>query len=274
VVEPRFQYSHTSRARISISGFTIFEAITIGEIKSEEEKRDILMPYVNVRYGITDRIEASVKVPWLYRQQRQTWTEDSATVERSVDDSGIGDVEGGLYFHVIREGKVIPDVVLNVKGKSRTGRDPYHLKTDDRGRPTELATGSGHYGISGGLSLSKTSDPAVLFAGISYYYNFERDVGGEYGKVKPGDSIEYSLGVAFALNERLSLSCSYQQRFYQKTEQNGEKVPGTDLNVATLNFGLSYVLSDRTTANISVGIGLTHYAPDVSVEVTIPIRIL
>lgn len=273
MIEPGFQYSHTSRARISISGFTIFEAIVIGEIVSEEVKRDILMPFVNFRYGITDRLEATLKVPWLYRRDEESWVEDSTTVERTVDDTGLGDIEGALYYHLIREKGAIPDMVVNLRVKSPTGKDPYHLSTDDRGKPTELPTGNGHWGVSVGLSLSKTSDPAVLFASANYYYNFERDVGGSYGKVKPGDSFEYGLGLAYALNEKLSASLSYQQRLYWKTRQNGEDVPGTDLNVATLNFGISYVLSQRTSVNITVGVGLTHYAPDVTVEITIPIRV-
>ncbi|RLA99774.1 MAG: acetate kinase, partial [Deltaproteobacteria bacterium] len=58
------------------------------------------------------------------------------------------------------------------------------------------------------------------------------------------------------------------------TTQNGDDVPGTFMNVATLFLGMSYSLSKKTYLNVNVGIGLTVDAPDVQVSVSIPIRLL
>lgn len=282
VVEPGVQYSHTSRTRISISGFTIFEAIVLGSIVSEDVKRDIVSPFINLRYGILNDLQFDVRVPWMYRRDKETFRSGDKDVERTVDANDLGDIDAGFSYHLIRESGYIPDIVANVRGKFVTGKDPYGLQAatiEGRQRLTELPTGSGHYGLSGGLTFVKSSDPAVLFANIGYFYNFERDVGVkyngidnvDYGKVKPGDSVEYGFGIAYALNEKLSVSTSYTERFTFKSERDNNKIVSSDANAASLFFGVSHALASRASVSLSVGIGLTQDAPDTTVELRVPI---
>ncbi len=280
VVEPGLQYSHTSRTRISISGFTIFQAIVIGNIVSEDVERDILTGFVNLRYGLTNRVQLELKAPYLYREDEEVFAVGPSgedMVKRDVDENGLGDIEGSILWHAIRENSYTPDIVFYLRGKSRTGKDPYGLRTKEiegRNRYTELALGSGHWGLSAGANIIKASDPAVLFFNLGYFYNFERNVGRQagvdYGRVKPGDSVEFGLGMAYALNERLSSSLSYQQRFSFEAEQNDDEIIDTDANAASLYFGSSYALSDRTAVSLSVGVGLTDDAPDTTLEIRVP----
>ncbi len=272
VIEPGFQYSYTSRARIAISGFTILEAIVIGKIKTEDVRKDILMGYVNFRYGLLKNLQIEAQIPYLYRRDRYAYKEGSSTTEKIIYDSNIGDISFGASYQLLYEKGKIPDVVFNLKVKTRTGKDPYNIETDDRGRPKELPTGNGHWGISGGITVVKRSDPAVLFGSLAYFYNFKRNIGGEYGEVKAGDSIDYSIGIAYALNEKLSTYIFYDQKIYTYTKQNDKKIPGTDFNVAILYFGSSYVATPKVAFNISIGIGLTSDAPDVTVEIRLPIK--
>ncbi|WP_333655236.1 autotransporter outer membrane beta-barrel domain-containing protein [Dissulfurispira sp.] len=272
--------SHTSRARISISGFTLLEAIVIGRIVTEDVKRDVVTPFINFRYGIAKDLQFEVKVPWMYRRDKEVWVAGPSgtdEMERTVDESNLGDIEAALNYQLLRERGAWPDIVLNIRGKSTTGKDPYGLKTElieGKQRLVELPTGSGHYGLSAGLTFVKSSDPAVLFATLGYFYNFERNVGVkggvDYGKIKPGDSLELGLGMAYALNEKLSTSISYQQRFTFKSKQNGNKVTNSDVNVGSLFFGVSHALGAKTSLSFSVGVGLTKDAPDVTVEMRVP----
>src|SRR3546814_1889135 len=64
----------------------------------------------------------------------------------------------------------------------------------------------------------------VVFGSLTYFYNFSqhfRDIdealGNQPGSTKIGDAIQYGVGVAFALNERSSLSLSFTQRFGERT---------------------------------------------------------
>ncbi|NLN59897.1 MAG: hypothetical protein GX147_04185 [Deltaproteobacteria bacterium] len=290
VIEPGVQYSHTDRTRVAISGFTILEAIHFGTIKSEDIKKDVIMSFLNIRYGLTDNLQMELKIPYLFRRDRVTYLSSSGGQERTAEyttrDDAMGDIEGGLYYHLVHERGGIPDVVINFKGKSRTGKDPYGLKMKkvrvggvdpEKDVPAELPTGSGHYGLSAGVTVAKTSDPAVLFGTLAYYYNFERDPGrasngSKYGDIKPGDSIEAMFGMAYALNERLSANISYQQRFFFKTKQGGKKIKGTDYNVGSLNLGSYFALTDRVGVSLSVGVGLTDDAADTTVEIRLPFR--
>lgn len=281
VIEPGVQYSHFSKDVLSISGFTLFESIHIGLIKVEKIERDIINPFVNIRYGLKD-VELELKVPYFFRGERVTVPVGDTSEEITIDDNGLGDIEGAVYLHLLHEKEARPEIIANFKVKFPTGKDPYGLEQEQLvegtgPRNVEFATGSGHWGISGGLTFVKTSDPAVLFLNLAYYYNISRDVGVEgdidYGKIDPGDSFEYDLGLAFALNEQLSISFSFDQRFTKKTKQDGDKVPETDANAAAFNIGGHYIISDKVSTGVSLGIGLTNDAPDVSILVRVPINI-
>lgn len=276
VFEPSIQYSNYSRHRISISGFTLFEAIVIGKIEVTDLKRDILQAALTARYGITPRFEAELKVPYLYRHDREVIPAASVSGEataRTLDDGALGDIEGALYYHLITATNIMPDIVLNVRAKSTTGQSPYNLKTEIfNGQQVfkELPTGTGHWGLSGGITAVKTSDPAVFLASLGYYWNIKRNVGYGFGTIDPGDSVEYSLTIAYALSEKVSLYSTYQQRFTVCTKQNGHKLPETYMNAATLSMGTGYAISRKSYLNLSVGVGLTVDAPDVQVALSLP----
>lgn len=274
VVDPSFQYSHYSRHRMSISGFTLLDAIVIGEIAVSDVKRDILQAAVTTRFGILPGLEGELKIPYLYRNDhevRGAGTSDANT--KNVDDHGLGDIEGALSYHLIKSTMSVPDIIYSIRIKSRTGRAPYGLQTDSSGKYTELPTGNGHWGISNGFTAIKTSDPAIFIASLSYFWNIKRNTGGSYGTVDPGDSVEYALGVAYALNEKLSLSTMYQQRFTSTTRQNGKKIDGTLMNAATLSFGTSYAVSKKSSINFTLGVGLTVDAPDIQLTLSMPFQL-
>jgi hypothetical protein len=263
VVEPSFSYSHFSRNRVQVSGFSLLPAIIIGSIDIAEVKRDIYSTSIRARYGLTNWLEVETVVPYLFREDRDTFQDANDPLDQtqriSRDSNGLGDIEAGLFAHVVRETRRLPDVVMNVRVKTRTGQDPYGLDPDD------LALGNGHWGFSGGLTFVKTLDPAVVFAGASYYWNIDRNIGG-IGKVDPGDTWEYNLGLALSLNERLALSFAVQQRITERLRLAGTKLDRTDVNAATLQLGASYRLGKSTSLNVSVGIGMTEDAPDLGIQ--------
>jgi hypothetical protein len=275
VLEPAFQYTHYSKETVSISGFTIFEAILIGKVEAKEIKRDVFAPSLTARLGFKN-FEMNLKVPWLYRQDQMLEYDEDKQKEVTIHDSGLGDIEGGIYYHLVKEKRTIPDVIVNLGFKAPTGKDPYGLETEGTpARAVEFPTGTGHWGASGGLIFIKTSDPAILSLNVSYFYNATRNVGIEggidYGKIDLGDSIECSLGILFALNEKLSLQFSYDQKFTEKSKQNGEKLVGTDVNASVFNVGVTYAISNKLSFDMVIGIGLTEDAPDVTLQFRLPI---
>lgn len=279
VIEPSFNYSHYSRNLISINGFTLFGAIVVGTIQVEDIKRDILSGSVTFRYGLLNNLQVEAKLPYLYRNDRLVTPAGSGTSSntgsvRETNDDGFGDVELGLSYHAFQSKGWKPDILFNVRAKTKTGRDPYELSTetvDGQKLATELPTGTGHYGLSGGFSLVKSSDPVVFFGGGSYFWNFDRTVGGEFGKVEPGDSIELNLGMALALNEKLSLNLYFQDIFTDETIQNSVEIPNSKLNVANFFAGISYSINKSTSIITNVGFGLTEDSGDFQIQVNVPI---
>ena len=286
MIEPFFEYDHISSQNVSLSGFTVFEAVLIGNVSVQKINRDIYIPGVTIRLGLKDA-ELNVKLPYYFRTDSYLFPLSGGgtnqLVQQNFSDNSFGDIDSYLYYHVLREGKWkpwVPDVILRLGGHFPTGKDPYHLPlVFDQALgnfiTTQFPTGTGHWGTSVGATLVKSADPAVLFLNLAYYYNFERDVGTvngqDFGLIKLGNSYEYSIGLIFALNERLSMNFALDQRITSQTTQNGRGLPGTTLNAIAFNIGATYIVSPRWTVDFVVGIGCSQDAPNVTALLRVPI---
>ena len=95
------------------------------------------------------------------------------------------------------------------------------------------------------------------------------------GEVNLGNSYYFGAGVAFAFNERTSLSISFSDRMSARAStryKNGKwmKVIGSDGNAGTLNLGVTYALTSKATFVSMLGIGLTPDAPDFTLAFKVP----
>ncbi|WP_351075585.1 hypothetical protein [Shewanella sp. CAL98-MNA-CIBAN-0140] len=89
--------------------------------------------------------------------------------------------------------------------------------------------------------------------------------------------LDYSVGLACAVSERMSLSMSFNQRFYSKAKQRPEggewrEIPRTDTNTANLGIGATLALSPNLSMVTSIGSGLTEDSPDYQISVRLPYR--
>ncbi|MCG5513350.1 transporter [Ectothiorhodospira shaposhnikovii] len=288
VMEPSLQYVHSSSTTVAIDGFTILPAIAIGLIDVSEVQRDTLTAAIALRYGLTDRIEVGLRIPYVWRDEslrrREILVGTSGDQIAGSDGSGLGDVELGLHYQFNRAVTGKPFFIGNLRVKSTTGTSPFDVErreiTNEEGeRITEVfveqPTGSGFWAVQPSLTMIYPTDPAVIYGNISYLWNVERDVGGGQGKIDPGDALGLSMGVGIALNNRTSVSFGYDHSMVFKTKREiGEPLdPAFDrIQVGTFLWGLSHRLSDRTSMNVSVGIGATSAAPDTQVSLRFPMR--
>ncbi len=99
-----------------------------------------------------------------------------------------------------------------------------------------------------------------------------RDGQSEYiGSIKPGNIWGLNFGMGMALNDRSSFSMGIDLSSIGRTKQNGTPVVSSvRTQLATLQMGYSYRLSQRTTLNVSVGAGLTRDTPDLTLTVRLP----
>jgi hypothetical protein len=277
VLEPAFSYTHFDRSNIAISGFTIYQALVVGTIEVAETDRDIFSLQLTGRYGITNRLQVDARVPYLVRRDESiipASTTGDPSVSDTVYDWGIGDFEAGINYHFFQGKGSAPDLLANLRVKTTTGSDPYEIETktvEGRQVPTGLPTGSGHWGVAGGLTFSKVSDPIVYYGGMSYFWNIERDVGGDFGTINPGNSVDLFLGMALALNEKSSLTIAFQDIWTQETQQNGDDIVGSSLNSGTVFLGASYRINRRFNFLTSLGFGVTKDAANFQLSFAVPI---
>ncbi len=275
-VEPSFQYSNSSSHRVALVGYTVIPAIVVGLIDVREVNRDTFIAALGLRLGLTHRMEIEAKLPYVSRSDTSRTRELGTGVETdsvfNASGRGLGDVEVALRYQLNSGTGGRPYFIGNLRVKTHTGENPFQAEIDQAtGLQKELPTGSGFWGIQPSLSMIYPSDPAVLFANVSYLWNVRRSLGVAIGSVDPGDAIGLNFGLGFALNERMSFSLGYDHSVIGKDRQNGAQIPNSMLTeVGSLLLGFSFRPTNKTSINLSLAAGLTEPAPDVQITVRIP----
>jgi hypothetical protein len=294
VVEPSYQFGYSSADRVALVGYTVIPAILIGLIDARQVKTTTQTGAIAARYGITNRLELEVRVPYVYAHtdtiSREIFTGSAQDNVFTTSGHGIGDVEATARYQVNDGGADRAYYIAWLRFKSRTGTDPFEVTTDcvtrcvqnatGTGLPLQSPTGSGFYSLQPGVTWLYPSDPVVFFGNLSYLHNFPRDnvtrnlvLSGKenLGKVKLGDIVDVSIGMGLALNEKASFSIGYDQSFIGTTKQNNQTVPGSAKTVlGTLLIGGSYRFNPKRTVNFTLGVGVTRDTPDATVTVRVP----
>lgn len=293
-LETGLTYSHYDTRQLGLNGLLLLDAIFLGNINVDQINSDNFTLDVTGRYNLGNRWQFDLNVPLVYRES----TYESAgaggsttqvSSETVTGDPRLGDVSIGVAYKFLDESPGVPDAVFSLRVKAPTGEDPYGIKlvqspdNDNLSVPEDLPTGNGVWSVTPGVSVVKTVDPAVLFGNLSYTYNLEEsfdDISPAQnqkvaGKVKMGNWFQYGLGMAFALNERMSLSMSYSQLISQKSKirpdgGSWQTVSSSNANAAYFNIGMTYALSDQLTMVPNLSIGLTPDAPDFSFSLKFP----
>lgn len=297
VFENGLTYNRYDRKQLTLNGFLALDAIFLGNIAIENVESDTLSYNAGLRWGVSPRLTLNLDVPYIARktvyQKGGAGGAAAAIAQEHSSGHGLGDITASANVRLFNERGWRPDTVLNVGITAPTGREPYGipwtvLERDDDdfirfAVPDEQPTGNGVWQASVGLSAVKTSDPAILFAnaGMTYSKRGSFDdidnnpVTVNPGDVKLGNSYYFGAGVAFAFNERTSLSISLSDRLSARarTRYRGgpwTKVIGSDANAAMFNLGVTYALSPNATLVGLLGIGLTPDAPDFTLGFKVP----
>ncbi len=278
IVEPSLQYTNSSVHRVALEGFTFLPALLIGKVDIKKVSRDTYIAAVAARYGITPRFEIEVKLPYVNRSDTTTARPlnlgadaDQQLITESVGGKNIGDAEFALRYQLSQGQGGWPYVIGNFRAKSHTGTSPYDVEFDEKtGLQKALPTGSGFWGVQPSLTMIIPSDPAVIFANVSYLWNIERTLE-KYGRIDPGNAIGVNFGMGLSLNEKASFSLAYDLSVIGKTKQNGEPIPLSEtLKIGSLLLGYSYRITPDTSVNISIGAGITADAPDMQLAMRMP----
>ncbi|WDG78364.1 hypothetical protein PUP68_16135 [Pseudomonas chlororaphis] len=294
-VETGLTYSRYDTRQLILNGFLALDSIFLGNINLDRIKADNWTLDLTARYNLDNRWQFDVNVPVIYRES--TYQSGGAqngaagvTSEKSVsNDPSLGDVNFGIAYKFLDESINTPDAVLTLRVKAPTGEEPFGIKlrqVQDNTNlfvPDDLPTGNGVWSVTPGITLVKTFDPAVLFGTLSYTHNLEEsfdDISSTVnqktpGKVKLGDSFQIGMGIAFALNEKMSMSFSFSDLVQRKSklkEDGGDwqSVVSSDANAGYFNVGMTVAATDNLTIVPNLSIGLTDDAPDFTFSLKFP----
>ena len=281
ILSPSVEYTHTNNDRLVFRGVVIVPGINLGEVDASSDDRNIISSVLDVRYGITSRLEVEARVPFTFSDDRATvltqGPNGSATQSIYLSNSGIGDVEFGARYQINNGRDDWPVFVANARVKTDTGLGPFDVKRDSAGIAQQVALGSGFLGLEGGFSVLKLTDPAVLFASVNYVYEMPKDINQTIGnvfvgRVDPGDSVNVNLGFGFAVNPDFSFSLGYEHSYVMpQYTMLGTTRQGTNaLQVGALTVGMAYRVAPNISLNGNFEFGVTADAPDMRAVFSLP----
>ncbi len=291
VLEPSLSYSYSSVSRVAIEGFTILPALLVGVIDVVEADRNTYLSSLSARMGLTNRFELELRGSYVSRydatRSRQYLTDSVADSVFNGRGEGAGDWELGMRYQFKRRKPTAPYIVGNLRFKAANGTDPFEIATaktlaGDPQLADELPTGSGFRSVSPSLTFIYPTDPVVFFGSIGYIWTERDDKGLFYddkgkqigfGLVDPGDAVRLNLGLGLGLNDRSSLSISYQLDRFSKTfieTASVQDVVGSDATVGKLLVGYSLKMPSGAPLNLAFGIGTTRDASDTELTFRMP----
>lgn len=209
-----------------------------------------------LRFGLPFRMEGFVNVPVGWRNNE--FFELSGTFEDNR--SGLGDVEGGLNIVLVQESINWPDIILQLGFTAPTGEKPNLLD------PREVSLGLGRWTGRVGLNLIRSFDPAVVFGGIGVEYLANETIDGI--RIQGAHQLTYNFGTGFAVNNQLTLSGRFLGVYQTKTELDGRKIEGSDIEPMSLRLSSTYRFSKKQFLEPSVRFGLNDDAVDTIINLS------
>ena len=93
-------------------------------------------------------------------------------------------------------------------------------------------------------------------------------------EVQPGDALRGTFGMGFGINDRVSFSLGYEHDWVQPTTTtvNGLKSGSEELQIGSLNLGVSYAVTPRIAINVNAFVGVTRDAPDERLMLSVPVN--
>ncbi len=286
-------YTYGDNRLWTLNGFMALGAIFLGNLNVSEQQNSVFEPSINLAYSGSKRTQFDVSIPFVYRQStylsQGAQSSTDQTSARAVKSGAIGDMSAGVYYALHQNKLSDPTTILNAHFTIPTGTSPYGIKlaqdpsNNNLSYAISLPTGQGAYALSVGATMIKTLDPAVLFGGVSYNYNFvghHPDISPygsqiEPGSVQLGNAISFTMGTAFSLNDHVSTSFSFQDSIVaqSRVRPDGSRwstIVGSALNAAVFNIGATFAVNPKVSYQTVLAIGVTKDAPNFQLTLRVP----
>lgn len=217
-------------------------------------------------YGVWDNLTFSLRLPFVAKYDTQ----------RDIHAYSLGDISATLRWQPWPSLRGRPVTTFYATLGLPTGDSPYDMNPDK-----DVSTGNGYYSLGVGANVSYVIDPVVLYGSVGYTYNMNVDsihqyqYGEELQKVTPGDSLNFAMGMAYALSYDVSLATSYQMAYQMKSRYHFDDrtVEAPEQTSAIMNFSLGLRTAPDYIVNVNAGFGMTEDSPDVLLGISLPLDI-
>ena len=167
---------------------SIFTYVVVDKVFSDDGKKDYAVrnlwgqystEYLHFQYGLTNRVELAFAIPYKIisisgsRMEEIRANATATQYKYRLEGKGIGDIEFGIYYQLIRGSKTKPSLVSKLSAVFPTGeKNPTNIEG-----PWEydLATGNGETTLALELIYRKITYPYSY----SFYGTFKYSFGGE-----------------------------------------------------------------------------------------------
>ena len=235
-------------------------------IDSLERRRLLVMP-LQVRYGLTDRIQlfAALPVGWTNTETAEINSSLPVFYDSFSNAGGLGDVSAGFSYLVHKSCgcSCDPDIVATFGFAAPTSNTD--LFGAIFGTP-QTTLGQGVWAGFWNVLFIHTYDPVVVFYGFGSWHGFAREFEGI--PVRPGDQYTYRGGVGFAVNEHITLSTMLYGYYITNAEVNSRQLPGTSQEPVYLRFAVTMLQPCHRICEPFAEIGMTTDAANARFGVT------
>jgi hypothetical protein len=189
--------------------------------------RELSVP-LEYRLGLHPRLQGFIGLPigWSNTQLALD------AFDAFQNDGGIGDLDFGLTMQLVDATANCPYWIGTLQATAPTGGDPFSNVIGLA--PTAPSLGQGFWSIAGNLLLIQPYDPVVVFYGLGVERFFERQFVGL--EIEPGTQYNYTFGVGFAVNERITLSTRFFGAYVEELEVDGQRRFGTNAEPLTVRM--------------------------------------
>lgn len=248
--------------QLQIEAFATYSHNSFLSLNLVNSELDTTSAGLALRYGLFEDTQLSMSGSYIYRENELT----SGGKKRTFDNNGVGDLSFRIQHQPIKEADHGFDLVPFLGAIVPTDPGPKEAFTN------KPRLGGGQYGITGGFSIIKPEDPAVIFLSYSNTYFFPESVAG-HGELGSLLTLGYGVGFSLAMNDDFAPFISVSGAVDlggQDIKRN--KFPDTEaeFNVVSLRMGFDYRVVKGLIVEPSVSFGLTEDAADVQFSVNIP----
>ncbi|MGY2224672.1 transporter [Pseudomonas gingeri] len=219
-----------------------------------------------LRAGLFASVEGYLSVPVTYSHIQDV---SSNEYVRSTNELRMADIAFGAQYQILHESTKAPAISFTLDVTAPTGKQRYN-DIENRWKDP-LNNGSGHWSIAPGLTFVRTTDPAILFGGVSYQYHFPNTIDGYH--LQPGWVLRSYIGAGFALNERLSLGSRLSHAYRANLRADHETIQGSHSDPLDLSLIASYRVSDDWVISPEITFGLNDDSGPAAISVNLKRRL-